>query len=69
MAESQLQILIDGILVAFAYKHDCAVKMRLDEAEAWGGSPLTLVTNLSSAYPILQAVGLDNAKGIITRFP
>ena len=31
-----------------------------------GWKPLTLVTNLSSAYPILQAVGLDNAKGIIT---
>lgn len=31
-----------------------------------GWKPLTLVTNLSSAYPVLQAVGLDNAKGIIT---
>ena len=27
---------------------------------------MTLVTNLSSAYPVLQSVGLENAKGIIT---
>ncbi len=31
-----------------------------------GWKPLTLVTNLSSAYPVLQSVGLENAKGIIT---
>ena len=51
-------------LVIIAAPQQGGEAIRFQAESGW--KPLTLVTNLSSAYPILQAVGLDNAKGIIT---
>ncbi|WP_245433175.1 ABC transporter substrate-binding protein [Rhizobium sp. L43] len=51
-------------LVIIAAPRQGGEAIRFQSESGW--KPLTLVTNLSSAYPILQSVGLDNAKGIIT---
>ncbi|AZO59080.1 MAG: amino acid-binding protein [Mesorhizobium sp.] len=51
-------------LVIIAAPQQGGEAIRFQAESGW--KPLTLVTNLSSAYPILQAVGLENAKGIIT---
>ncbi|WFU11625.1 ABC transporter substrate-binding protein (plasmid) [Rhizobium sp. CB3090] len=51
-------------LVIIAAPRQGGEAIRFQSESGW--KPLTLVTNLSSAYPVLQSVGLDNAKGIIT---
>ncbi|MGO7581954.1 ABC transporter substrate-binding protein [Rhizobium ruizarguesonis] len=51
-------------LVIIAAPRQGGEAIRFQSESGW--KPLTLVTNLSSAYPILQSVGLENAKGIIT---
>jgi len=51
-------------LVVIAAPRQGGEAIRFQSESGW--KPLTLVTNLSSAYPALQSVGLDNAKGIIT---
>ena len=51
-------------LVIIAAPRQGGEAIRFQAESGW--KPLTLVTNLSSAYPILQSVGLENAKGIIT---
>ncbi|WP_064841871.1 MULTISPECIES: ABC transporter substrate-binding protein [unclassified Rhizobium] len=51
-------------LVIIAAPRQGGEAIRFQSESGW--KPLTLVTNLSSAYPVLQSVGLENAKGIIT---
>lgn len=51
-------------LVIIAAPRQGGEAIRFQAESGW--KPLTLVTNLSSAYPILKSVGLENAKGIIT---
>lgn len=51
-------------LVIIAAPRQGGEAIRFQAESGW--KPLTLVTNLSSAYPVLQSVGLDNAKDIIT---
>ncbi|MGO4568895.1 ABC transporter substrate-binding protein [Rhizobium sp. 2YAF20] len=51
-------------LVIIAAPRQGSEAIRFQSESGW--KPLTMVTNLSSAYPILQSVGLENAKGIIT---
>ncbi|PDT08215.1 ABC transporter substrate-binding protein [Rhizobium sp. M1] len=51
-------------LVIIAAPRQGGEAIRFQSESGW--KPLTLVTNLSSSYPVLQSVGLENAKGIIT---
>ncbi|APO70803.1 periplasmic binding fold domain-containing protein (plasmid) [Rhizobium gallicum] len=51
-------------LIVIAAPRQGGEAIRFQSESGW--KPLTLVTNLSSAYPVLQSVGLENAKGIIT---
>lgn len=51
-------------LVIIAAPRQGGEAIRFQSESGW--KPLSLVTNLSSAYPVLQSVGLENAKGIIT---
>jgi hypothetical protein len=53
----------DTLVIIAAPRPGCQA-IRFQSESGW--KPLTLVTNLSSAYPVLQSVGLENAKGIIT---